>query len=95
MANVVTALLDIEELEVTFRTAGGLVRAVNGISYSVSAGETVAIVGESGSGKSVGALAVLGLVPSPPGEVHAGHVRFNGRDLERAGRGGAAAASRP
>ena len=81
MANVVTALLDIEELEATFRTAGGLVRAVNGISYSVSAGETVAIVGESGSGKSVGALAILGLVPSPPGEVHAGHVRFDGREL--------------
>ncbi|MGH1482283.1 MAG: ABC transporter ATP-binding protein [Geminicoccales bacterium] len=78
-----TAILDIKDLEVTFRTAEGLVRAVDGISYSIAAGETVAIVGESGSGKSMGALAILGLVPSPPGEVRAGHVRFGGRDLAR------------
>ena len=76
-----TALLEVEELEVTFRTEEGLVRAVDGISYGIAAGETVAIVGESGSGKSMGALAILGLVPSPPGEVRAGHVRFDGRDL--------------
>ncbi len=78
---ILAPLLSIEDLEVTFRTADGLVRAVGGISYDVGAGETVAIVGESGSGKSMGALAILGLVPSPPGEVQAGHVGFDGRDL--------------
>jgi oligopeptide transport system ATP-binding protein len=57
------------------------VRAVDGISYTVDAGETVAIVGESGSGKSVGAMSVLRLIPDPPGRITAGQVLFDGRDL--------------
>jgi oligopeptide/dipeptide ABC transporter ATP-binding protein len=77
----VTEILEVEDLVVDFHVPGGRVQAVNGISYSVSAGEIVAIVGESGSGKSVSALAVLGLVPQPPGRVSAGHVRFRGTDL--------------
>ena len=56
-------------------------RAVDGISYTVNAGETVAIVGESGSGKSVGAMSVLRLIPDPPGRITAGQILFDGRDL--------------
>jgi oligopeptide/dipeptide ABC transporter ATP-binding protein len=68
-------------LHTEFRTGAGLVRAVDGVSYSVDPGETVAIVGESGSGKSVGALSILRLIPDPPGRVTAGEIRFAGRDL--------------
>ncbi len=74
-------LLEIEDLRVEFRTELSTVKAVDGISYSVSAGETVAIVGESGCGKSMSALSVLRLVPSPPGEITGGRVVFEGRDL--------------
>src|SRR5690349_4344219 len=75
------ALLEVRGLHTEFRTGAGLVRAVDGVSYSVEAGETVAIVGESGSGKSVGALSILRLIPDPPGRITAGEIRFNGRDL--------------
>jgi oligopeptide/dipeptide ABC transporter ATP-binding protein len=74
-------LLDIRDLHTEFRTGRGLVRAVDGISYTVNAGETVAIVGESGSGKSVGAMSVLRLIPDPPGRIVSGQVLFDGRDL--------------
>ncbi len=74
-------LLEIENLRVEFQSPGGRVQAVDGISYSVDPGSTVAVVGESGCGKSVSALAILGLVPSPPGRVTDGVVRFEGRDL--------------
>ena len=74
-------LLDIRGLHTEFRTGAGIVRAVDGISYTVQAGETVAIVGESGSGKSVGAMSVLRLIPDPPGRITAGEVLFDGRDL--------------
>ena len=76
-----TDLLEIEDLKIVFHGPQGPVKAVDGISYSIAPGETVAIVGESGCGKSVGALAVLGLVPSPPGEILGGRIRFDGRDL--------------
>jgi len=58
-----------------------VVKAVDGVSFDVNAGETVAVVGESGSGKSVTALSVLRLIPSPPGEIVSGEIRFGGRDL--------------
>src|SRR5690606_1492227 len=74
-----TRLLEIEDLRVRFRGPHGVVKAVDGISYGVDAGETVALVGESGCGKSMSALAVLGLVPQP-GEV-TGSIRFEGTDL--------------
>jgi oligopeptide/dipeptide ABC transporter ATP-binding protein len=77
-------LLEIEDLRVEFQTQLGTIKAVDGISYSVAAGETVAVVGESGCGKSVSALAVLRLVPSPPGEITGGSIRFEGRDLRTA-----------
>jgi len=74
-------LLEVRNLNTEFRTGAGVVRAVDGISYTVEPGETVAIVGESGSGKSVGALSLLRLIPNPPGQITAGEVIFAGRDL--------------
>ena len=77
------ALLEVRGLHTEFRTGAGLVRAVDGVSYTVEAGETVAVVGESGSGKSVGALSILRLIPDPPGRITAGEIIFDGRDLRR------------
>ncbi len=74
-------LLEVKALHTEFRTGAGLVRAVDGISYAVDPGETVAIVGESGSGKSVEALSILRLIPDPPGRITAGEILFDGRDL--------------
>ena len=75
------ALLEVDGLEVQFTTDDGIVRAVNGISYSLEAGKSLGIVGESGCGKSVSSLAVMGLVPHPVGKIVAGNVQFKGRDL--------------
>ncbi|MBR0658108.1 ABC transporter ATP-binding protein [Neoroseomonas oryzicola] len=74
------ALLEVENLQTHFRTPDGINRAVDGLSFSVEAGETVAIVGESGCGKSVTSMSILRLIPEPPGKI-AGSIRFNGRDL--------------
>jgi oligopeptide/dipeptide ABC transporter ATP-binding protein len=74
-------LLQITDLHTEFRTGAGIVRAVDGVSYTVEQGETVAIVGESGSGKSVGALSILRLIPDPPGRITRGEILFAGRDL--------------
>ena len=74
-------LLEVKALHTEFRTGAGLVRAVDGVSYTVNHGETVAIVGESGSGKSVGALSIMRLIPDPPGRITAGEILFDGRDL--------------
>ena len=73
-------LLAVEDLRTHFLTRDGVVRAVDGVSFAVSAGETLAVVGESGCGKSVTALSILRLVPSPPARL-AGRIRFAGRDL--------------
>jgi oligopeptide transport system ATP-binding protein len=75
------ALLEVRGLHTEFRTGAGIVRAVDGISYTVEQGETVAVVGESGSGKSVSALSILRLIADPPGRVTAGEILFDGRDL--------------
>jgi oligopeptide/dipeptide ABC transporter ATP-binding protein len=77
----VPKLLEVEGLRTHFETSAGVVRAVDGISYDVGEGETVAVVGESGCGKSVGALSILRLIPTPPGRVVSGSIRFDGRDL--------------
>ena len=74
-------LLEVRDLVTRFDTEDGVVHAVNGISFSLAAGESLAIVGESGSGKSVSVLSILRLIPSPPGRIAGGEVWFNGRDL--------------
>ena len=78
-------LLSVEDLRVHFHTDAGVVKAVDGVSWSVGRGETLGIVGESGSGKSVSALAVMGLVPVPPGRFESGRILFQGRNLLEAG----------
>ena len=74
------ALLEVENLQTHFRTPGGINRAVDGVSFHVNEGETLAIVGESGCGKSVTSMSLMRLIPEPPGRI-AGAVRFAGRDL--------------
>ena len=74
-------ILDIADLRTWFFTRDGVVRAVDGVSFHVIPGETLAIVGESGCGKSVTALSILRLIPSPPGRIVSGAIRFAGRDL--------------
>ena len=74
-------LLDVENLSVRFETRQGTVRAVDEVSFSLEPGETLGLVGESGSGKSVSNLAILGLIPNPPGVVDATRIEFDGRDL--------------
>src|SRR5580765_4501149 len=74
-------LLEIDNLQTHFFTAGGVVRAVDGVSWGVRTGETLGIVGESGCGKSVTALSILRLVADPPGRIVGGSVRFEGVDL--------------
>ncbi|MFL5270293.1 MAG: ABC transporter ATP-binding protein [Stellaceae bacterium] len=76
-------LLEVGDLHTEFRTGAGVVPAVDGISYTVERGETVAIVGESGSGKTAGALSILRLIPDPPGRITEGRIIFDGRDLLR------------
>ncbi|QES43639.1 methionine ABC transporter ATP-binding protein [Streptomyces venezuelae] len=74
-------LLEVRDLHVEFRTRDGIARAVNGVDYSVDAGETLAVLGESGSGKSVTAQAVMGILDTPPGRITSGEILFRGRDL--------------
>ncbi|MEV5724648.1 MULTISPECIES: ABC transporter ATP-binding protein [Streptomyces] len=74
-------LLEVRDLHVEFRTRDGIARAVNGVTYRVDAGETLAVLGESGSGKSVTAQAVMGILDMPPGRITGGEILFQGRDL--------------
>src|ERR1700682_299869 len=74
------ALLEVQNLQTHFRTPEGINRAVDGVSFQVDEGETLAIVGESGCGKSVTAMSLMRLIPEPPGKI-AGSVRFQAKDL--------------
>lgn len=74
-------LLTIDNLKVNFKTYGGDVQAVRGVSFHVDKGETVAVVGESGCGKSVTAQAIMGLIPNPPGRIVGGRVVFEGKEI--------------
>ena len=75
------AILDVSNLTTRFHTRNGIVRAVEDVSFSVEKGQTVGIVGESGSGKSVTCYSLIGLIPQPPGKIHAGSAMFSGQDL--------------
>ena len=81
MSEMRLPLLDIDDLRIGFDTEAGRVRAVDGVSFQVAAGQTVGVVGESGCGKSVTASSILRLVPSPPGVILGGAIRFEGRDI--------------
>ena len=74
-------VLEVKDLVVEFKTDRGTIKAVNGVNFDVFKGKTVGIVGESGSGKSVSALAIMGLIPNPPGRVASGQILFNGKSL--------------
>ncbi|GEB32313.1 MULTISPECIES: ABC transporter ATP-binding protein [Brevibacillus] len=76
-------LLQVENLRVHFKTYGGEVQAVRGVTFHVDRGETLAVVGESGCGKSVTAQAIMGLIPNPPGRIVDGQIRFDGQDITR------------
>jgi peptide/nickel transport system ATP-binding protein len=81
MAATGTPLLRVENLQTHFHTRDGIVRAVDGVSFEVGAGETLAIVGESGCGKSVTSMSILRLLPMPPARIAAGRIEFDGRNL--------------
>lgn len=74
-------ILEIHDLTTRFYTRAGVVKAVNGISFSLAEGDILGVVGESGSGKSVSMLSIMRLLPEPPGKVDTGHALFNGKDL--------------
>ncbi len=77
-------LLDVQNLTTRFHTRNGVVHAVEDVSFSLDPGETLGIVGESGSGKSVTCYSMLGLIPKPPGKIHAGTAMYEGTDLLQA-----------
>src|SRR5215218_3096781 len=74
-------LLEVDQLKVEFRTRDGVAKAINGVSFALHEGETLAILGESGSGKSVTAQAIMGILDSPPGFVTDGEVRYCGKNI--------------
>ncbi|MFI2709821.1 ABC transporter ATP-binding protein [Micromonospora sp. NPDC018662] len=74
-------LLEVRDLHVEFRTREGVARVINGVTYHLDAGETLAVLGESGSGKSVTAQAIMGILDTPPAYVRGGEIRYRGRDL--------------
>ena len=74
-------LLEVRDLKTYFFTFGGVVKAVDGVSYDLQEGETLGLVGESGCGKSVSALSIMRLIPDPPGKIMGGEIVFNGEDL--------------
>ena len=80
MSNTGT-LLSVKDLKTTFRTSRGTVKAVSGVSFDISHGETLALVGESGCGKSVTSLSILRLIQDPPGRIEEGEIIYKGRDL--------------
>lgn len=81
VTHVSDLLLKVEDLEVHFRSSSSVVKAVNGVSFTLNKKETLGIVGESGSGKSVTATALLRLIPNPPGKIAGGKMLFEGKDL--------------
>ena len=81
MTTTKPVLLEVSDLRTRFHTPEGTIFAVNGISFRLHEGETVAIVGESGCGKSVSMMSLLKLIPVPPGEIYSGNVKYRGKDI--------------
>ena len=78
-----TKLLEVKDLKTYFYTDDGVVKAVDGVNFSVEAGKTIGIVGESGCGKSITAMSILRLIPDPPGRIVNGEIIFEGEDLTK------------
>src|SRR5215510_5717979 len=74
-------LLDVQDLFIEFHTRDGVAKVINGVSYHLDPGETLAVLGESGSGKSVTAQAIMGILDMPPGKIAGGRVLLQGNDL--------------
>ncbi|MFU8871884.1 ABC transporter ATP-binding protein [Micromonospora sp. SL4-19] len=74
-------LLEVRDLHIEFRTHEGVARVINGVSYHLDPGETLAVLGESGSGKSVTAQAIMGILDTPPAHIRSGQILYQGRDL--------------
>jgi oligopeptide transport system ATP-binding protein len=74
-------MLDVRDLKTYFLTDNGIVKAVDGVSFTLKQGETLGIVGESGCGKSVTNLSIMRLIPSPPGKIVGGEIHFEGQDI--------------
>ncbi|MFY1578551.1 ABC transporter ATP-binding protein [Verrucosispora sp. WMMD703] len=74
-------LLEVRDLHVEFRTGEGVAKVINGVSYHLDPGETLAVLGESGSGKSVTAQAIMGILDTPPAHISSGEIRYSGQDL--------------
>ena len=89
-----SALLEVDDLHMHFFTRDGVVKAVDGVTFSLEPGETLGVVGESGSGKSVTALSIMRLIPEPPGKVVKGDIRFRGQSILAMTRQGAAETAR-
>ena len=77
-------LIDVRDLRTYFHTEGGMAKAVDGVSWTLRRGRTLALVGESGCGKSVTALSIMRLIPDPPGRIVSGQIFFEGHDLATA-----------
>ncbi len=74
-------ILEVKDLKVVYKTSDGLVEALNGVSLSLEPGETLGLVGETGAGKTTLAKSIMGLIPSPPGEISGGEILYNGQDI--------------
>ena len=74
-------LLEVKDLQVEFDTKAGQAKAINGLNFTLRAGETLAILGESGSGKSVTAQTIMGILDMPPGKITGGEIRYRGEDM--------------
>jgi ABC-type dipeptide/oligopeptide/nickel transport system ATPase component len=81
MNQSVDPLLEVSALKTYFFTTKGVIKAVDGISFSIKKGDIVGLVGESGCGKSIASLSIMGLVPQPAGKIVGGQILFNSQDL--------------
>ena len=81
MSQTPDPIIEIQELSVEFATEEGIIKAVQNISFDIPKGQTLGLVGESGSGKSVSSMAIMQLIPQPPGKITGGKILYNHQDL--------------